>query len=204
MIDAWGEEIYLRGHRKSRRKTALTTAMKARSPSLQRTRPRSGRQFLVQPPGSAHYVIVSHGANNSGATSTEAGGAMPCAAGNLEEENCDGDDMFRSSLLQGTADNASLYDDLISIRAMTAFGNQIPEGAVMAFNLNACPLGWVDFAAAEGRFILGVSGTLDLGSAGGLESVTLTPEQTGLPGDPDAHQSGGNSGRRDLRGIPPA
>ncbi len=135
---------------------------------------------VVQPPGSAHYVIVSHGANNSGATSAEGGGAMPCTTGNLEEENCDGDDTFRTTLLLGTAQNAMLYDDLVSVRAMTAFGNQVPEGAVMAFNLNACPSGWVEFTPAGGRFLVGVSAEFALGITGGLETVTLTPEQTGF------------------------
>ncbi len=32
----------------------------------------------------------------------------------------------------------------------------VPSGAVMAFDLNACPTGWTEFAPAYGRFIRGI------------------------------------------------
>src|SRR5688572_24089539 len=58
----------------------------------------------------------------------------------------------------------------------------IPAGAVMAFDLAACPSGWTDFGAAAGRTIVGVGVGLGLtprtlGDTGGSESHTLTTAQ---------------------------
>jgi len=132
---------------------------------------------VITPDGSAHYVIVSHGANNSGAIGLSGGGAAtPCTAGNLEEENCNGDATFRSTILLGTADNARLYDDLIVSRAVSALDSQmIPPNAVMAFNLPACPEGWIRFGSAAGRTIVGEgtvgATTYAVGDTGGNEAL---------------------------------
>ncbi|MBC7325689.1 MAG: prepilin-type cleavage/methylation domain-containing protein, partial [Moorella sp. (in: Bacteria)] len=129
--------------------------------------------------GVAHYVLVSHGANNSGATAIGGGGTTPCTAGTLEEENCNNDENFRSTLLLGTADNASLYDDLISFRAISAFGNEVPPGAVIPFNLSACPEGWIRFSSAEDRFVVGAGSTHNVGDEGGEEEWELDAAETG-------------------------
>ncbi|NCC53683.1 MAG: prepilin-type cleavage/methylation domain-containing protein [Spartobacteria bacterium] len=135
----------------------------------------SAGNSLVTPADSVHYTLVSHGANGAGAVPSLGGGPLPCTAGTREEENCDNDATFRSSLLAGTANNANLYDDLVKIRAVTALGNTVPAGAVMAFDLFACPDGWVPLAAAENRFIIGVgSDNTDPGLTGGVESNSLT------------------------------
>jgi hypothetical protein len=39
----------------------------------------------------------------------------------------------------------------------TNFGYLVPSGAVVAFNLAACPVGWGPVAAAQGRTIIGVN-----------------------------------------------
>jgi subtilisin-like proprotein convertase family protein len=41
-------------------------------------------------------------------------------------------------------------------------GNLVPKGAVMAFNLSACPTGWSELTAARGRYVVGLppGGTL--------------------------------------------
>lgn len=41
--------------------------------------------------------------------------------------------------------------------------NTVPSGAVMSFNLGACPTGWTEFTAARGRYTVGkpLSGTLN-------------------------------------------
>ena len=49
----------------------------------------------------------------------------------------------------------------------------LPAGAVVAFDLAACPAGWTAFTAANGRNIIG-SGTYALGATGGEESHALT------------------------------
>ncbi|MGR3343045.1 MAG: hypothetical protein ACU0DI_07460 [Paracoccaceae bacterium] len=64
----------------------------------------------------------------------------------------------------------------------------IPPGSVMTFNLESCPVGWMPFAAASGRVIVGVGfGNRDvndrkltdrsLGDFGGAETNTLTVDQ---------------------------
>lgn len=59
--------------------------------------------------------------------------------------------------------------------------NEIPAGAVMPFNLSACPSGWTALAGAAGRVIVGVgsNGTnaYALGNSGGADSRTLTVAQ---------------------------
>jgi hypothetical protein len=53
----------------------------------------------------------------------------------------------------------------------------VPSGAVMAFDLDACPLGWVEMKAARGRTIVGVGDGHPRGQTGGGESVTLSEAQ---------------------------
>lgn len=128
--------------------------------------------------GVAHYVLVSHGENSSGAFSALGGGSMPCTSGTLEEENCDDDAVFRSSLQIGTANNANLYDDFVTIRSVSAFGNGIPPGAIVPFNLNSCPDGWVQVTDLENNFIIGVgSDNPSIGDTGGEAENILEMSQ---------------------------
>ncbi len=50
------------------------------------------------------------------------------------------------------------FEDL---NARVGTASSVPSGAVMAFNLSACPTGWSEYAPAYGRFIRGIdkSGT---------------------------------------------
>lgn len=152
----------------------------------------NGNQVVNDPdngPGTAHYVIVSHGENNAGATSMQGGGTNPCPGGNLENENCNGNATFTSTLFTNTADSAGLHDDMIVFRATSAFGQQVPPGAVMAFNLNACPDGWTPFNLAGERFIVGTNGSTNysVGDTGGAPEVTLDSAEIGFrPSTPDA------------------
>lgn len=131
--------------------------------------------------GIAHYAIVSHGVNNSGATALAGGGATPCTAGTQEEENCNGDAIFRSTMLLATANNASLNDDLVLFKATSPLDSRmIPSGAVMAFSLSACPEGWISFASAQGRMVMGAGGVYSVGDTGGAAEVTLTNPQAGF------------------------
>ncbi len=60
-----------------------------------------------------------------------------------------------------TADNAAANGALSQLT--------VPSGAVMAFNLSACPPGWSAYAAAEGRTVIGVNPS----SSNGLSVRTL-------------------------------
>ncbi len=110
-------------------------------------------------PGTAHYVVVSHGKNNVGAFSINGVQIAACApaSGQGEGENCDNDDMFRSTLLTSNAGGTNQNDDMVRFVANTAFGEWVPRGAVVAFNADACPNGWTEFSPAEGRFIIGAN-----------------------------------------------
>ena len=111
----------------------------------------------ITPQGSAHYVVVSHGANNMGATLIEGVGNIPCDATTQEGENCDNNDVFRNTLLIGAANNANLYDDMIAVNARSFFDDGIPQGAIIAVNpsYSICPPGWTEYLPAQGKFIIG-------------------------------------------------
>lgn len=49
----------------------------------------------------------------------------------------------------------------------------IPKGAVLAFNLQVCPAGWLQYKEAEGRVIVGGSRN-SVGSLGGSDTHTLS------------------------------
>ncbi len=136
---------------------------------------RNGFDVVTSPvAGSAHYAIVSHGENNSGATSLDGQNISACLAAVNEGENCDNDATFRSTLLSSGALNNNYNDDMVAFKAMTSFGEWVPIGAVMAFNLNSCPDGWTEFTDARGRVVIGANGgTYTLGSQGGEENTTL-------------------------------
>jgi hypothetical protein len=53
----------------------------------------------------------------------------------------------------------------------------VPSGAVMAFDLDACPLGWTEMTRAKGRTIVGASDGHPRNQMGGGETVTLTEGQ---------------------------
>lgn len=55
--------------------------------------------------------------------------------------------------------------------APASSGTTIPAGAVMTFNLSACPSGWADYTAAQGRYIVGWQSG---GTVGGTVGTALT------------------------------
>jgi len=52
-----------------------------------------------------------------------------------------------------------------------------PTGTIMTFNLGSCPNGWTKYTSANGRTIIGTSGSYGLGSTGGATTHTLTDAQ---------------------------
>lgn len=113
---------------------------------------------VVTPAGSIHYVLISHGPDSAGAYTAQGSIGRPCSSVTLDAENCNGTATFRRTVLSGQGGSSGHFDDLIIIRAVSAFGEAMPPGAVMAFNLAACPPGWVDYSAASGRTIVGTGG----------------------------------------------
>lgn len=132
--------------------------------------------------GTAHYVIVSHGENELGGTPEGGGSALPCpAAGTQENENCDNDATFRSSIRLSSATGSSYFDDVVDYRTITSLGVTMPAGAVMPFDLLACPDGWTPFVQARGRFIVGTQpAKYNIGDTGGEDTVSLTEAQIGI------------------------
>lgn len=64
-------------------------------------------------------------------------------------------------------------------QAKLALQIAVPKGAVMAFNANTCPEGWVDFAGATGRVIVGVDGNNEkfaYGKTGGRADIPTDGE----------------------------
>jgi len=115
----------------------------------------SAGNSVINPVDSAHYVLVSHGFDGAGAYVMEGVVGSACDAATLDGENCNQDSVFRRTMLMGTGVAASHYDDFVTIRALSAFGGSVPAGSVMAFNLAACPSGWVGFNESRGRVIIG-------------------------------------------------
>lgn len=155
----------------------------------------SAGNFVVLPDGTAHYTVVSHGRNNSGATSLDGQLIQACDVAAQDGQNCDfADSTFRSSLMRSGAQGANFNDDIMHFKAMTSFGAEIPPGAVMPFNLGACPQGWVAFASAGGRFLVGADATYALAAEGGDDDHTLTTGEIGF--EPSAQAI-------DLTALPP-
>lgn len=146
----------------------------------------AGNPYVSFPaPGTAHYTLVSHGQNRAGSYSTEGLGRLPCPASARETENCNDDATFVTTTLRGRGDPAHFYDDYVRVRAMTAFGNSVPPGAIMAFNLRACPDGWIPFSGASGRATIGADEVqYPFGSTGGAKQVNLTPSHVPMAATP--------------------
>lgn len=68
-----------------------------------------------------HGVVVSAGANGSGAFNIE-GTSQPCNLALVESENCNNDGVFLNSLRYSEAQNANYYDDIIKPRTWSASG----------------------------------------------------------------------------------
>lgn len=143
-----------------------------------------GNDIVYDPddgPGTAHYVIISHGPNKVGGTTIQGTSGLACEPASLEGENCNGDAVFVDTLITSTAAGAGEYDDHVAFKATTAFGQQTPPGAVMAFDLSACPDGWVNFSDGAGRFLVGADGTsYTIGATGGSADITLANDEIGF------------------------
>lgn len=149
---------------------------------------------VVSPAASAQYVIISHGENKSGAYDISGTGLGNCNAGTLEEINCNrSSGIFRKTILIAEAEGSDYFDDYVYAQNATADQFSMPVGAVVAFDLPACPVGWEDFTLGDGRMIVGVgnysasykegtrewsvSKTYDLEEPGGYMSWVLSVDE---------------------------
>ena len=120
-----------------------------------------GATSVLSTPNSAHYVVISHGADQQGARRiVGVGGAINCdpAAANLQNENCitvpavDNDSVYMDTMHR----DDGTYDDFIVYAQQVAPNDDIPTGAVVPFNRQNCPIGWSNYERANGRFVMGM------------------------------------------------
>lgn len=78
-----------------------------------------GGTSLIQPVGSAHFVLVSHGENHKGAFNALGRVAVACAAGTVDQENCDRTNATFIAGLRAMAAGAAYYDDVLLQRSFT-------------------------------------------------------------------------------------
>lgn len=117
----------------------------------------SNNNTVVSPAGSAQYVIISHGENKSGAYDISGIALGGCNAGALEEINCNrGSAIFRKTILIAEAEGSDYFDDYLYAQNATADQFSMPVGAIVAFDLAACPDGWLEYSPSVGRTIIGV------------------------------------------------
>jgi type II secretory pathway pseudopilin PulG len=97
---------------------------------------------VTTPPGSAQYVIISHGQDSVGAY---AGGALgtPCTAGTTESPNCtfppaSAPVTFVKTLRAGTAANANQYDDYVDFSTWLGNNGALPKGIIMILDCKQC------------------------------------------------------------------
>lgn len=104
----------------------------------------SGNNSVVDPAGSADYVLLSAGPNGRGAYNMQGSAREPCAAagaGANDRENCDDDGVFMTTLLNSEGVGVN-YDDIVIYQRMIGGRMEVPSDAVIPFNLSTCPTGW--------------------------------------------------------------
>lgn len=71
--------------------------------------------------GSVHGIVISHGKDGMGGFNVD-GFETLCVAGTVQDENCDNDDLFVSSINLYEADGATYYDDIVMSNDWTQSG----------------------------------------------------------------------------------
>lgn len=124
---------------------------------------------LITPVDSAHYVILSHGADQMGARllkgTSENDLVLPCngALSGVQSENCNpsvGADNHFIFTTTFSDLGAGQFDDIGIYEVQRRADYILPRGTVMAFDLASCPEGWsayMDETVQPGRFLLGVT-----------------------------------------------
>lgn len=68
---------------------------------------------LIQPPGSAHFILISHGENHKGAFNQYGQIKVPCTAGTDDAQNCDRTNAIFTAGLRNMGQGPRYYDDVI-------------------------------------------------------------------------------------------
>lgn len=102
---------------------------------------------VLNPAGSAQYVIVSHGPNKAGGYTAAGKQGAPCPASAVESPNCSfPTNSFVKSLSAGAGGSIASYDDYILFRGQMSPLDTTPTGLIAPFALTTCPPGWAVFA----------------------------------------------------------
>lgn len=142
----------------------------------------------INPAGSAHYIITSHGATGMGGFVFNGTTQYTTCSATFgrDEENCDNNATFISSLVTSEATGVNFYDDYLYARGQVKPSETVPPGAVMAFASPNCPAGWAEYTALRGRVIVGATTTAvnlprvaNTDAPSGTISYTASIEQSG-------------------------
>lgn len=109
----------------------------------------------------AHYILLSHGHTGKGAFmfGESANAVIGCNDGvaNLDDENCNDDAVFRTSMIDLDTNPANFFDDHVHYAGQYESTAGMPAGAVIILNEShiECPAGWRRYQKAEGRIAIG-------------------------------------------------
>ncbi len=102
-----------------------------------------------------HFFIMSHGKTGRGGFTLYGTVGAICDATMLDGDNCDDDATFRSTIINSDTEGVRFFDDYTFFKGQTEPVFVMPSGAVLPFNLRACPNGWTAYTQAEARFVIG-------------------------------------------------
>ncbi len=104
---------------------------------------------VVLPAGEADFIVFSTGANKVGGWTlqgVQTGGCAAVAAAQNDQENCDSDGVFATTMM--TAEGAvNQYDDIVSYRRIASKNIVVPADVVLPIErlgplADTCPAGW--------------------------------------------------------------
>lgn len=91
---------------------------------------------LIQPAGTAHFVIVSHGENHKGAYNQQGQISFPCTGGTADFENCNRNNATFIAGLRNMGAGANYFDDVILQRSFVMTELWKFSGTNVMFNAN--------------------------------------------------------------------
>lgn len=145
---------------------------------------------IQYPLGSAHYAVISLGADGAGAYTVHGQQFKTCPTGTVQTENCNDDAYFRS-VMKTSTNTANAFDDMITygsqFEAPRKLAN-IPKDAIAPFDSttlptpDSCPPGWVRDSRLDGNVIIGA----------GRYSENISDTDTDAEPDPNLFRRGWN------------
>lgn len=136
----------------------------------------SGGNDIVNPPGGAHYVIVSSGTDKSGSFSSAEGVISATTCQGYDAENCDNDAVFAKTLVTSNVDGATHFDDyvfhnLLQVNDLTAIlycqgQKKFFDPTDPAADVRGCVSGLADISCPAGQSVNAfVGGVLTCGAS---------------------------------------